>query len=118
MTRRTRSPAVLTVLVCLTATAAPEDKGLSIERGAKVYYTYCVSCHGVTGEGNGRRSAKLEIKPANLARSNSPDTYLESIIRKGGEEVGRSRSMPPWEDELSSENIKDVISFLNSIKRS
>lgn len=101
---------------CLSALAGQEGKAISIERGSKVYYTYCVSCHGVNGEGNGQRAGKLETLPANLARSGSPNEYIEMVIRKGSENMGRSRAMPPWEDELSNENIKDVISFLETFK--
>lgn len=112
------SIAIFASLICLTSAAGQEEKSVSIERGSKVYYTYCVSCHGVSGEGNGRRAAKLQTLPANFTRSVSTDAYIEMVIRKGGEQVGRSSSMPPWEDELSSENIKDVISFVNSFKKS
>jgi mono/diheme cytochrome c family protein len=110
--------AVCASLVCLTSAAGQDEKSISIERGSKVYYTYCVSCHGVSGEGNGRGAAKLQTPPANFTRSIAADAYVETIIRKGGEQLGRSSAMPPWEDELSNENIKDVISFVNSFKRS
>ena len=105
-------------VVGVSALAGQEDNAISVERGSKVYYTYCVSCHGVSGAGDGRRAAKIETLPTNLARSSSPTDYVETVIRKGGEYMGRSRAMPPWEDELSNENIKDVISFLENLKKS
>lgn len=105
------------IAACVGAVAGEENREFAIERGSKVFYTYCVSCHGVNGEGNGKRAAKLETTPGSFARSGSPKEYMEQMIRKGGEAIGRSRSMPPWEDELSNENIKDVISFVYSFRK-
>jgi cytochrome c oxidase cbb3-type subunit 3 len=49
------------------------------------------------------------------------DTHYESIIRGGGTAGGLSTFMPPWEDELSEEQISDVITYLsivtNAVKR-
>ena len=35
---------------------------------------------------------------------------------RGGEGMGRSAFMPPWGDELTEEQIKDVVIFLRTIK--
>lgn len=105
------------ITTCLGASAGADNPQFAIERGSKVYYTYCVSCHGVNGEGNGKRAAKLETLPTNFARSGSPKDYMEMMTRKGSESLGRSRAMPPWEDELSHENIQDVISFIDSFRK-
>jgi hypothetical protein len=40
----------------------------------------------------------------------------EDIIRKGGSAVGRSPFMPPWGEELSNEQVRDLIYYLNVIK--
>ena len=105
-------------LTSIGASADQQGNAVTVERGSKIYYTYCVSCHGISGEGDGRRAAKLEARPTDLGKTKSPAAAIEAMIRWGGESMGRSRSMPPWEDELSNENIKDVISFLNSLKKS
>ncbi len=106
-----------TFVAWVGAAAGEDNREFAIERGSKIYYTYCVSCHGVNGEGNGKRAAKLETLPSNFARIGSPKEYMELMIRKGGESIGRSRAMPPWEDELSNENIEDVISFVASFRK-
>jgi len=38
------------------------------------------------------------------------------VIRKGGEAVGASPSMPPWQDELSDEQVGDVLAFLTVLE--
>jgi mono/diheme cytochrome c family protein len=89
----------------------------SIYRGEIVYYNYCVLCHGLTAEGNGRAAKMYNPKPANLVLSDKNDLYKEMIIRRGGEAMGRSKFMPPWGNELTDEQITDVIAYLASINK-
>src|SRR5262245_51570160 len=46
--------------------------------GAEVYNTYCASCHGETGKGDGVAGASLEPKPKDLSelRAQVGDDYL------------------------------------------
>jgi cytochrome c oxidase cbb3-type subunit 3 len=37
------------------------------------------------------------------------------MIRRGGGAMGRSAYMPPWGEELSDEQITDVVAYLRSI---
>jgi mono/diheme cytochrome c family protein len=54
-------------------------------------------------------------RPANLRASDKNDAYIALIVRKGGEALGRSQSMPPWGEELTDEQIKDVVAFVRSV---
>lgn len=85
-------------------------------RGGIVYNTYCVLCHGENGDGKGRLSEGKIPPPANLTLSLLTDDMKENIIRQGGAAVGRSPFMPPWGEELSNEQIRDLIYYLNVIK--
>jgi cytochrome c oxidase cbb3-type subunit 3 len=82
-------------------------------RGAIVFKNYCVLCHGERGDGLAR-SAKL-YGVVNLAIKKLDDEHLQKIIRKGGVGVGRSAFMPMWEEELSEEQINDVVAYLKVI---
>jgi mono/diheme cytochrome c family protein len=94
----------------------PKDSGeASVYRGSIVFQNYCVTCHGVNADGKGRAAKLYDPKPANLRVSPYNDQYKELIIRGGGERVGRSKFMPPWGQELTDEQIGDVVSFLRSI---
>jgi cytochrome c oxidase cbb3-type subunit III len=79
-------------------------------RGGIVYKNYCVVCHGERGDGVARAS-KL-YAGVNLTIKSRSAAYSEKIIRKGGGAIGGSSSMPPWKDELSHEQIEDVVAFL------
>lgn len=88
----------------------------SVIRGKISFQNYCVLCHGVEGKGDGR-AAKLHTPPPfNLTMSVIPTEYVEQIIRKGGEPMGRSKGMPPWGEQLTNEQINDTINFLQSIR--
>jgi mono/diheme cytochrome c family protein len=87
--------------------------------GKKVYTTYCVSCHGEKGKGDGTAAASLPAKPAdhtNGAMMNQlNDKFLYDIISKGGGAVGKSSFMPAWGGALTDAQIRDVIAFIRSL---
>ncbi len=85
-------------------------------RGKIVYQSYCVLCHGVSGLGDGRAAKIHNPKPSNLTASLLPKEYLTMIIRKGGEAMGRSPTMPPWGEQLTDEQVRDLINFLVTIR--
>ena len=87
----------------------------SIYRGNIVFNNYCVLCHGIKADGKGRAARLYNPRPANLVLSDKNDQYKELIIRQGGKALGRSQFMPPWGEELTDEQISDVIHFLGSI---
>jgi len=87
----------------------------SVQRGSIVYSHYCSLCHGSNADGEGRAAASHNPRPSNLRKSMMPDVYKALIISKGGKAIGRSEFMPPWGEELTDEQIKDVVNYLRSI---
>jgi len=85
--------------------------------GRKIYRARCESCHGVTGEGNGRMSRVIRNPPpANLTRSVLSAEEMMTIISAGGEAVGRSNRMPPWGQELAHSELLSIINYLASMR--
>jgi mono/diheme cytochrome c family protein len=84
-------------------------------RGGLVFANYCVTCHGINADGNGRAARLYNPKPANLRMSDKNDAYFGLIVRKGGAALGRSEFMPTWEAELTNEQIGDLVAYLRSI---
>lgn len=70
----------------------------------------CTLCHGLAGDGTGRW-ARLHPRLHLAIAPGSPEYYIK-IIREGGDAVGRSPFMPPSQDELSPEQIGDLVSYL------
>lgn len=84
-------------------------------RGSLVFFNYCVTCHGPNADGSGRAAKLYNPKPANLRESDKNAAYMRLIIRSGGKAVARSEYMPPWGEELTDEQIGDVVAYLQSI---
>ena len=84
-------------------------------RGSLVFFNYCVTCHGPNADGNGRAAKLYNPRPANLRTSDKNEAYMKLIIRYGGKAVARSEFMPPWGEELTDEQIGDVVAYLQSI---
>lgn len=100
------------------AAPLPRDTGeAAVIRGSIAFRTYCVLCHGVAGKGDGRAAKMYTPRPADLTVSPFNDAYKEMIIRGGGASVGRSAFMPPWGDELTDEQIRDVVAFLREVRK-
>jgi len=94
----------------------PRDSNdAAIFRGGLVYANYCVTCHGINADGNGRAARLHNPRPANLRASDKNDAYIGLIVRRGGEALGRAPGMPPWAEELTDEQIKDVVAFVRSV---
>lgn len=97
--------------------AAADAKG-SAARGAKVYGTYCVTCHGPSGKGDGPASAALGPQAVDLTNTTyfamRTNAYLRTVIRRGGAAVGKSPLMPPWGYALTDEQADDLIAFIRT----
>ena len=88
----------------------------SVIRGRIVFQNYCVLCHGREGKGDGRAARLHKPPPFNLTLSVAPREYIAQVIRKGGEAMNRGKGMPPWSEQLTDEQIHDLLSYLWSIR--
>jgi cytochrome c oxidase cbb3-type subunit 3 len=86
-----------------------------VSRGEVVYKTNCILCHGVKADGKGRAAVLFDPPPANLTLSDKNDEYKKTIITLGGKAMGRSDVMPVWGDQISEQQIDDVVAYLRTI---
>lgn len=90
-------------------------------QGARLYATYCASCHGPRGEGDGPAAASLQPKPARHAdgalMNPLSNDFVFKVIEKGGAAVGKSPSMAPWGGSLSNAQIWDLVAFIRTLAR-
>jgi cytochrome c oxidase cbb3-type subunit III len=93
--------------------AVNRETSKPVIRGGIVFKSYCGLCHGERGDGKAR-AAKL-YGELNLAIKHRSPEYYEKIIRKGGPAVGGSPFMPPWQYELSEEQVEDVIAYITIV---
>lgn len=86
-----------------------------VTRGEVVFKTNCILCHGLKGDGKGRAAKLYDPPPANLTTSDKNTDYKIAIVSYGGEAMGRSAVMPVWSEQLSEQQIKDVVAYIDSL---
>ncbi|MBZ5657564.1 MAG: c-type cytochrome [Acidobacteriia bacterium] len=124
MRRRTSTIATGLALLLLSAVSMAVDSREVVDqdvakptiRGGIVFKNYCTLCHGQRGDGMSR-AAQL-YQGVNLAIKPRTNEYYEKIIRGGGQVAGVSPYMPPWQDELSEEQVHDVVTYLTVLSDS
>ena len=88
-------------------------------RGAQLYATYCATCHGAEGKGDGPAAGPLTPKPANHADhvylGTLSDEHLYQVISKGGASVGKSPLMAPWGGVINDQGIRDLVAFIRKL---
>jgi mono/diheme cytochrome c family protein len=98
-------------------------------RGRQLFRTYCASCHGTAGRGDGPTSQYLTVPPANLtalAARNKGMFPADAIHRAiDGRQTVRAHgnsAMPIWGDAFApaertaTERIRDLVTYLESIQ--
>lgn len=87
--------------------------------GKKLYATYCSSCHGENGKGDGPASKAFAVHPGDHTNgaimNKDSDEFLSEIISKGGGAVGKSTFMPAWGNTLNEKQISALIAYIRSI---
>ena len=113
---------------------AQTESSPDIDAGRRLFNTYCASCHGTTGIGNGPVSAFLRRTPPDitgLSLANGgvfPNERLGRIIDGREIKAHGNRDMPVWGDAFkampggySEESVKArimaVLVYLRSIER-
>jgi len=90
----------------------------SVDLGREIFQSRCVLCHGKYGLGDGRMSKIIKTPPPfNLTKSSMPLSYLKLIIAKGGEEIGRSKQMPPWGGQLTALEVDAVAEYVHNLRK-
>jgi mono/diheme cytochrome c family protein len=98
-----------------------------VEEGKILFVTYCESCHGTNGDGNGTAAAEFVLKPRDFALAafkfdtdadwqRGTDHDLTSVIKEGAAAFGGSNLMPMW-DQLSDSEIRKLIVYIRSLQQ-
>ena len=106
-------------LIALALGVPGLGRAQSAAEGQKLYMTYCSSCHGDKGRGDGAAGKALPVKPADhtdaRVMNSFSDEFLITIISKGGVAVGKSSFMPSWSGVLKDNQLQDLLAYLRSI---
>jgi mono/diheme cytochrome c family protein len=109
------------------ASSGPKDPG------AQLFKTYCATCHGLTGRGDGALAGYLRKVPPDLAKYTArndgvfPSERLRQIIDGTGVGAHGDREMPVWGDafrasrdgltpEAAKQRIDAIVGYLGTIQ--
>jgi mono/diheme cytochrome c family protein len=88
-------------------------------RGERLYYAYCVECHGRDGRGSWRAALFL-LRPGSLADADRmavhTDQYLFDVVKHGGAPVGRP-GMPAFGYHLSDDDIWTLVAYIRTLAK-
>jgi mono/diheme cytochrome c family protein len=103
---------VAVAMVGTAVVAAPQPSATGQQAapdGARLYRTYCASCHGVSGRGDGPMAEYLRVPPTNLTQwaRRHGGTFQEDIVARaidGRDRIGSHgpSDMPVWGDAFTS----------------
>jgi len=131
---RRASLVLLAVAAAGGLAAAPQGTPPAAVNGAYVFRTYCASCHGALGRGDGPLADQLRYRPADLtaiARRNGGEFPTELVVRivDGRKQVKGhgGPDMPVWGDAFrnvdssfdeaaAQEKIRAVVDHLKTIQ--
>jgi len=88
---------------------APDARSLSA--GKQVYTTYCETCHGTTGRGDGPTGLRLVPRPADLRIHTAPGVHTDGELFYWVTNGYPNSAMPAWKDQLSEEQRWDAINY-------
>lgn len=107
---------VLASLALVAACLAHAEDLPDPAHGRELFLNYCIGCHGPEAAGCGPSARLYRPRPANLTRSTRTPDYKFSIIRNGGESMGRSPFMPPWVGQIDDGQITDIVAYLGTLR--
>ncbi len=89
------------------------DKSQSAQRGAKIFKTRCMICHGTSGKGDGIGGKALSPKPQNLTSGAVQSQVDGEIFWK----VTNGRNdMIKWGPILTEDQRWDVVNYVRTLK--
>ena len=90
----------------------------SAEAGKTTFSTFCATCHGDTGKGDGIAGQALEPNPADFTDpafwKARDDVQIKNAITNGGASVGKSPLMAPWGPVIGEEGVESVLLYLKA----
>ena len=89
----------------------PNDLQEEVSRGGALFAANCASCHGSAGRGDGKASASLLPKPANLTAACFSDERLSGVLWNGL----AGSAMPPWR-QLPTEDLRALIAYIQRLR--
>jgi high-affinity iron transporter len=116
----------LAFFAVVTAARAEDDgtaevKAADVAKGAQLFGTYCVTCHGPTGLGDGPVGKTLNPPPRNFQEAkfkygDAPRDHF-NVITNGAASKGGSPLMAPWGAVIPEADRWSLVKFVMTLKK-
>jgi mono/diheme cytochrome c family protein len=105
----------LVMSLALVVTAGPS--AIAAQSAADLYSEKCAACHGDNGKGDGPAGQAMTPppQPFSTALNGKTDSWIGTVITKGGPAVGMTPAMPPH-PTLSSDQVNALIQYIKGLK--
>jgi mono/diheme cytochrome c family protein len=89
---------------------------MAAQSPAALYSEKCAACHGDSGQGDGPAGQAMTPppKPFSTALKGRSDSWIGTVITKGGPAVGLTPAMPPH-PSLSSDQVAALIQYIKGL---
>ena len=98
-------PIVLIAAGMAGVAGAALGSAVTVANGSALFRTYCGSCHGAGGKGDGPLAANLRVAPSDLTRlakrnhgKFDADKVRRAVDGRGPKEIHGGSDMPVWGD--------------------
>ena len=106
----------MTLLLLTASLALPPAQA----DGATTFASFCSTCHGSGGKGDGPAAAALTPKPRDFTAADFWTTRTEEgmkkVIKEGGAASGMSPVMPAWGASLTEAQVDEVLAFIKTLQ--
>jgi len=111
---------ILAATVAFGLTLEATAKG-DAAKGKQIYGTYCVTCHGVAGDGQGPVGKTLKPPPRDFTAGDfkygSSDQDVFDIISNGAASKGGSPLMAPWGAVIPEDDRWGLVAHIRNLKK-
>ncbi len=109
----------MTALILATAASAPADA--DVDKGNQTYSTFCATCHGASGDGQGIVGKTLNPPPRDFTTGDfkfgGSDQDLFDVISNGAASKGGSPLMAPWGSVIPEAERWALVKYIRSLRK-
>lgn len=106
-------------MIFLTVLSVPLMAEGDADNGRQLYRHYCTQCHGLEGDGGGINVKDMAVMPRDhtdkAEMSARTDADLFKAIKHGGKSINKSMLMPQWGNNLTDQQINDLVAYLRQL---
>ncbi len=117
MAKKSRAYWKRPLVMSLALVVAAGQGAIAAQSTADLYADKCAACHGADGKGDGPAGQAMTPPPVpfSTALKGKSDSWIGTVITKGGPAVGMTPAMPPHPN-LSSDQVEALIQYIKGLK--